>query len=128
MDSGQLQRAACRWLAGDAESTDVSRQGKLSHQARRLVLGLLRARGAEEPLLLGLLVAVEGSGTGQPWALGAGLTQVELVLPPQAQGSWVLNLQGTPGRGPAMATTSASFWRCWRGRRFRLLLSRRGLL
>ena len=47
---------------------------------------------------MALQVALEGVGAAQTWALRGGLTEVELVLPPQAPCRWVRNL-----RAPALA-------------------------
>jgi GT2 family glycosyltransferase len=65
-------------------------------QARRLRLGFYVPEEGRHLQPLALQMILEGVGAAQFCKLRDGLTEVELVLPPQPQGRWVLNLRGTP--------------------------------
>lgn len=82
------------WL--ETPSRLVIALADVAHEARRLRLELYVPEVERSPQPVVLQVALDGVGAAQPWALRVGLTEVELVLPPQAQCSWVLNLRGTP--------------------------------
>lgn len=65
-------------------------------QARRLRIGLYVPEEGRHPQPLALQVTLEGTETAQTLPLRDGLTEVELVLPPQPHRYRVLSLQGTP--------------------------------